>query len=57
MSRLGPRHREVLGLRLHLGLGFREIAEVMKLRSENTANVLFLRARQKLLALVEGEEL
>jgi len=50
---LGERYREVISLRLRGGLSFREIAEVMELPSENTANVLFLRARSRLRELVE----
>lgn len=53
MLQLGARYREVIVLRVHGGLGFREIAEVMGLPSENTANVLFLRARQRLRELLE----
>ncbi|MEZ5990072.1 MAG: sigma-70 family RNA polymerase sigma factor [Planctomycetota bacterium] len=52
MLALGARYREVLSLRIHGGLSFREIAEVMELPSENTANVLFARAREKLRRLV-----
>jgi len=52
---LGPRYREVIALRVHGGLSHREIAAAMGLPSENTANVLFLRARARLLEVLEGD--
>jgi RNA polymerase sigma factor (sigma-70 family) len=45
---LGARYREVIALRVHGELSYREIAATMGLPSENTANVLFLRARARL---------
>jgi RNA polymerase sigma-70 factor, ECF subfamily len=54
LLRLGARYREVIVLRVRGGLDYREIAETMGLPSENTANVLFLRARKRLMELVEG---
>jgi len=48
MLDLSPRYREVIALRVHGDMSYREIAAAMDLPSENTANVLFLRARQKL---------
>lgn len=48
MLQLSTRYREVIALRVHGEMSYREIAEAMQLPSENTANVLFLRARQKL---------
>ena len=56
MLRLGSRYREVIALRVRGELSYRDIADVMQLPSENTANVLFLRARKQLLELVEPEE-
>ena len=41
-------YREVISLRAYCGMSYREIAESMGLPSENTANVLFLRARAEL---------
>lgn len=51
---LGSRYREVIALRVHGGLGYRDIAVAMGLPSENTANVLFLRARARLQQVLEG---
>ena len=48
MLQLSPRYREVIALRVHGELSHREVAAAMGLPSENTANALFLRARQKL---------
>jgi DNA-directed RNA polymerase specialized sigma24 family protein len=45
---LSPRYREVIALRVHGEMSYREIAAAMDLPSDNTANALFLRARQKL---------
>ena len=45
---LGSVYREVISLRAYCGMSYREIAETMGLPSENTANVLFLRARKEL---------
>lgn len=53
MLRLGERYRRVISLRVHGELSYQEIAEVMGLTSENTANVLFLRARRRLGELIE----
>ena len=53
LLRLGARYREVIVLRVRGGLDYREIAAAMGLPSENTANVLFLRARKRLMELVE----
>jgi RNA polymerase sigma-70 factor (ECF subfamily) len=50
---LGPRYREVIALRVHGELSYREIAAAMGLPSENTANVLFLRARARLQQVLE----
>jgi len=50
---LGARYREVIVLRAYGGLTFREVAEAMGLPSENTANVLFLRARTRLAELLD----
>ncbi len=52
MLRLRNRHREVINLRIYCEMSFAEIAEAMGLRNENTANVLFLRARDRLAALL-----
>ena len=41
-------YREVISLRAYCGMSYREIAESMGLPSENTANVVFLRARSEL---------
>lgn len=51
---LGTRYREVISLRAYGGLSFREIATAMGLPSENTANVLFLRARARLAELLDS---
>ena len=48
MLGLTPRYREVIALRVHGEMSYREIAAAMDLPSENTVNALFLRARQKL---------
>ena len=48
MLGLSPRYREVIALRVHAEMSYSEIAAAMDLPSENTANALFLRARQKL---------
>lgn len=48
LLQLGARYREVIVLRARCGLSFAEVAAAMTLPSENTANVLFLRARQRL---------
>lgn len=53
MLALGDRYREVILLRVHGDLSYREIAETMDLPSENTANVLFLRARSRLQEILE----
>ena len=45
---LRPVYREVICLRAYCGMSYREIAKAMGLPSENTANVLFLRARAEL---------
>ncbi len=45
---LGSRYREVISLRVYCGMSYREIAAAMELPSENTANVLFIRARTEL---------
>ncbi|MCB9891469.1 MAG: sigma-70 family RNA polymerase sigma factor [Planctomycetes bacterium] len=45
---LSERYREAINLRVFCQMSYREIAEIMGLPSENTANVLFLRARDKL---------
>lgn len=52
LLRMGARYRDVLVLRARGGLDYREIAAVMDLPSENTANVLFLRARKRLAELL-----
>ena len=41
-------YREVISLRAYCGMAYREIAKTMGLPSENTANVLFHRARAEL---------
>jgi len=48
LSGLSPVYREVISLRAYCGMSYRQIAETMGLPSENTANVLFLRARAEL---------
>lgn len=53
MLQLGERYREVINLRSFCGMSYREIAEHMRLPSENTANVLFLRARKRLEQLLQ----
>lgn len=50
---LGARYREVIALRVHGELSYKEIASAMNLPSENTANVLFLRARARLREVLE----
>lgn len=45
---IDPRYREVICLRAYCQMPYSEIAESMGLPSENTANVLFLRARAEL---------
>jgi len=53
LLQLGERYREVIALRVRGGLSYREIAAAMGLPSENTANVLFLRARSRLAELLD----
>ncbi len=53
MLRLSPRYREVIALRVHGEMSYSEIAAAMDLPSENTANALFLRARQKLTRVLQ----
>ncbi len=53
MLRLSPRYREVIALRVYGEMAYREIAAAMDLPSENTANALFLRARQKLTRVLQ----
>ena len=48
LAGLGSVYREVIALRAYCGMSYREIAATMGLPSENTANVLFLRARAEL---------
>ncbi len=48
LSGLSPVYREVISLRAYCGMSYRQVAETMGLPSENTANVLFLRARAEL---------
>ena len=50
---LAPRYREIIVLRVHGELSYLEIAEAMNLPSGDTANTLFLRARQKLRRLLQ----
>ena len=45
---IDPRYREVICLRAYCRMPYSEIASSMGLPSENTANVLFLRARKEL---------
>ena len=45
---IDARYREIICLRAYCRMPYREIAESMGLPSENTANVLFLRARAEL---------
>lgn len=52
---LGDRYREVIALRVHGELSFQEIAKAMELASENTANVLFLRARARLRQVLDEQ--
>jgi RNA polymerase sigma factor (sigma-70 family) len=52
LLQLGARYREVIVLRVRGGLDYREIATAMALPSENSANVLFLRARKRLADLL-----
>jgi len=56
MLDLSPRYREVIALRVHGEMSYREIAAAMELPSENTANALFLRARQKLARILQDSE-
>lgn len=49
MLELAPRYREVIVLRAFGEMPYKQIAEVMELPSENTANALFVRARRKLM--------
>ncbi len=53
LLQMGARYREVILLRVHGGLSHKEIAAAMGLPSENTANVLFLRARARLQEILE----
>ena len=53
MLSLSPRYREGIALRVHGEMSYREIAAAMDLPSENTANALFLRARQKLTRVLQ----
>ncbi len=53
MLRLSPRYREIIALRVHGDMSYREIAAAMDLPSDNTANALFLRARQKLTRVLQ----
>lgn len=55
LLQLAPRYREVIALRVHGEMSHREIAEAMGLPSENTANALFVRARRKLLRILEND--
>lgn len=48
LRRLRPVYREVICLRAYCRMSYREIATAMGLPSENTAHVLFLRARAEL---------
>jgi len=48
LLRLNQRYREVINLRVYCEMSYQEIAETMNLTTENTANVLFLRARHQL---------
>lgn len=48
LSRLDPRYREVICLRAYCRMSYSEIAATMGIPSENTANVLFLRAKAEL---------
>jgi RNA polymerase sigma factor (sigma-70 family) len=57
LLKLDPRYREVISLRVYCGMPHGDIAEAMGLRSENTANVLFLRAREELRKRLEIEGL
>jgi len=45
---LSERYREVINLRVYCEMSYQEIADTMNLTTENTANVLFLRARHQL---------
>ena len=54
LLQLGARYREVLVLRVRCGLSHAEVAAAMELPSENTANVLFLRARARLRQVLGG---
>ncbi len=45
---IDPRYREVICLRAYCRMPYKEIAASMGLPSENTANVLFQRARAEL---------
>ena len=56
MLKLSPRYREVIALRVHGEMSYREIAAAMELPGENTANALFLRARQKLTRILKEPE-
>lgn len=54
LLQLSDRYREVINLRVYCEMPFREIAQTMGLTSENTANALFLRARDKLSRMLES---
>jgi len=56
MLGLSQRYREVIALRVHGQMSYREIAAAMNLPSENTANALFLRARQKLTRVLHAPD-
>ena len=48
VRRINPRYRETFCLRAYCRMPYSEIAAAMDLPSENTANVMFLRARTEL---------
>ena len=54
LLQLSPRYREVIALRVHAQMSYSDIADAMELPSDDTANALFLRARQKLGRLIQG---
>ncbi len=54
---LSEAHREVIHLRAICRMSFREVADTLGLRNENTANVMFLRARKRIAELLDTESL
>ena len=54
LLQIDPRYREIISLRVYCGMSYRDITATMGLPSENTANVMFLRARKELQRRLHG---